>query len=926
MGMPRFDAGSCVVAWPAQGAKALVCSTLLALAKPRHCGLPLRLPKLGRLDTSEWWAHGDGKRLVRRPLATRAMTSPCVDPQHTCRWQSLHLRRGDLCLDLTLPTGQAFRWVQVPRNDAGPGVGVSGEGYAELGGLPGAISTSEYRGVVGPYAVALRQEGYDVLFRCLGSLDDPAGLEPALRNYFNLHVNLPELWSQFSAADEHFSRLAPYTAGARMLRQDPLECLYAFLCSSNNNIARIKGMVGALARYGRRIPIQQPPDVYASTTIPATEQQTRPDGPTALPTSNQPSVSTTVPTVRQPGGARDPPHLSGSVGASDARAAVVVSGARAGMDPCRADELEGDSATKGRAARSMGGPQPGPGALSHAKKGKRGGEEDREEEDGLGGGGAAAGSDLEFFVFPSLKELAAATEEELRALGFGYRAKFIVGTTVLLRSKGTNASMTALNGNADASIIAPHKATDADAAGLAWLHGLRARGPDAYADVIQELMALPGVGPKVAACIALFSLDQHASIPVDTHVWQLAIRHYTPHLEGRSLTPRVHGEVMGAFVQRFGPYAGWAHNALFLAELTSQRERLPPHLRVTVKSPPSKKKAPGAATIDDASTEEQAGAKGKAGPKGKTMNKALGGKKGAEVPAESKVQGSKNAANLSEGLSMKGSKKATAGPAPVAAGNSARSMSKKVATNTPAMDQATANHAATVSKVSLKKVARKGGAGHAAAASSAVKEVGDEMPATVAAPRAVLGRGGQGPGETARKRTMQSGTKSSRRAKRGPEVEVQGEGRDVTATSGAVASSTDSLAGLGLSEGSIPWAVPVTEARSSSSETTVPITVLAATDARTLLTPRGTDANAGTSKDHNVSPPMRHSPSILLGAAHAFENGYAITSHAKSSPAVKVDMDGAVLAGGWVAPVAAPFRPTRTKRRRLALGTAESCL
>lgn len=37
---------------------------------------------------------------------------------------------------------------------------------------------------------------------------------------------------------------------------------------------------------------------------------------------------------------------------------------------------------------------------------------------------------------------------------------------------------------------------------------------------------------QVAACVCLFSLDKHAAIPVDTHVWQLACRHYTPHLKG----------------------------------------------------------------------------------------------------------------------------------------------------------------------------------------------------------------------------------------------------------------------------------------------------------------------------------------------------------------------------------------------------------
>jgi hypothetical protein len=33
-----------------------------------------------------------------------------------------------------------------------------------------------------------------------------------------------------------------------------------------------------------------------------------------------------------------------------------------------------------------------------------------------------------------------------------------------------------------------------------------------------------------------------------------------------------------AFVERFGPYAGWAHNTLFIAELASQQvQRAPAH-------------------------------------------------------------------------------------------------------------------------------------------------------------------------------------------------------------------------------------------------------------------------------------------------------------------------------------------------------------
>lgn len=54
--------------------------------------------------------------------------------------------------------------------------------------------------------------------------------------------------------------------------------------------------------------------------------------------------------------------------------------------------------------------------------------------------------------------------------------------------------------------------------GAEWLASLRKTN---LQTAIDALCTLPGVGPKVAACIALFSLDQHHAIPVDTHVWKV---------------------------------------------------------------------------------------------------------------------------------------------------------------------------------------------------------------------------------------------------------------------------------------------------------------------------------------------------------------------------------------------------------------------
>jgi hypothetical protein len=76
----------------------------------------------------------------------------------------------------------------------------------------------------------------------------------ALCDYLNEAVPLADLWRQFAAADERFAEVAARIGGggARVLRQDPVECVFQFLCSSNNNIKRIEKMVWTLASYGER--------------------------------------------------------------------------------------------------------------------------------------------------------------------------------------------------------------------------------------------------------------------------------------------------------------------------------------------------------------------------------------------------------------------------------------------------------------------------------------------------------------------------------------------------------------------------------------------------------------------------------------------------------------------------------------------------
>ncbi|NXF35767.1 OGG1 lyase, partial [Nyctibius bracteatus] len=131
-------------------------------------------------------------------------------------------------------------------------------------------------------------------------------------------------------------------------------------------------------------------------------------------------------------------------------------------------------------------------------------------------------------AFPSLSALAGAdAEARLRALGFGYRAKFVSGSARAI-AKGIGAE------------------------GLCRLRAAP------YAEARRVLCTLPGVGAKVADCVCLMALDKAEAVPVDTHVWRIAQQRYGAAVGGRSLTPRAHQEIGDFFRGLWGPRAGWA--------------------------------------------------------------------------------------------------------------------------------------------------------------------------------------------------------------------------------------------------------------------------------------------------------------------------------------------------------------------------------
>lgn len=70
--------------------------------------------------------------------------------------------------------------------------------------------------------------------------------ENLLKNYFRLDFALDEMYAKWSDSDPNFKEIAPKFHGVRMLKQDPVENIFSFICSSNNNIARYKQFIFAM--------------------------------------------------------------------------------------------------------------------------------------------------------------------------------------------------------------------------------------------------------------------------------------------------------------------------------------------------------------------------------------------------------------------------------------------------------------------------------------------------------------------------------------------------------------------------------------------------------------------------------------------------------------------------------------------------------
>lgn len=138
------------------------------------------------------------------------------------QWADVPAHALDLCR--TLQSGQAFRWRR----------GASGD----------------WVGAIGPMAVRLRPGAGGFGWQ---TYPEP-GCWHALERYLRLDVDLASLRERWVRWDARVAPALERWPGLRVLRQEPVETLFAFACACANTVGKVTRSVTSLAaRYGRPI-------------------------------------------------------------------------------------------------------------------------------------------------------------------------------------------------------------------------------------------------------------------------------------------------------------------------------------------------------------------------------------------------------------------------------------------------------------------------------------------------------------------------------------------------------------------------------------------------------------------------------------------------------------------------------------------------
>jgi len=104
---------------------------------------------------------------------------------------------------------------------------------------------------------------------------------PQLKDWHNLVFRLDDDYNniirQISQKDEIIDGIIKKYRGLRILRQDPIQCIFSFICSSNNNIPRIRFILKNISKkFGRKVIIDNM-EFYTFPTVKSLHKASIPD-------------------------------------------------------------------------------------------------------------------------------------------------------------------------------------------------------------------------------------------------------------------------------------------------------------------------------------------------------------------------------------------------------------------------------------------------------------------------------------------------------------------------------------------------------------------------------------------------------------------------------------------------------------------------
>lgn len=164
-------------------------------------------------------------------------------------WQKLNCNSKDLQLLGTLNGGQSFRLrfskFLIKQNSETLTFSI----YFRW-----TLKNEEWTGVFKNTVWKIKQDHTSTYYRVVNSLlinsqdqnnikkkiklDNDDIYPTLLREYFQLNVDLQKQYLMWNEKDSNFSKISEKFYGIRVLKQEPIENIFSFICSSNNNIQR----------------------------------------------------------------------------------------------------------------------------------------------------------------------------------------------------------------------------------------------------------------------------------------------------------------------------------------------------------------------------------------------------------------------------------------------------------------------------------------------------------------------------------------------------------------------------------------------------------------------------------------------------------------------------------------------------------------